>query len=199
MRDVGRPSRRRVQKRPRHPEVNQEHPTAFEPDNQILAATLERLDTLAGELGRHLGRVVGTRQPGIVDLDVLEAAPDEHRLEPASDRLDLGQLGHVSSLVMARRGYADVTDDSSSSRIERCAGCSSPSSYAASTARTASAADASSRACTSARISPAATASPRLRRQTTPTAWSTASSFVRRPAPRWSAAEPTAMAPRCVT
>ena len=39
---------------------------------------------------------------------------------------------------------------------------------------------------------PRATRSPRLRRQTTPTAWSIVSLFTRRPAPRWSAATPTA-------
>jgi hypothetical protein len=55
---------------------------------------------------------------------VLEAAPDERRLKPASDRLDLGQLGHLASLAKAGRRYADATDDSSSSRIARGGGCS---------------------------------------------------------------------------
>ena len=58
--NVGRPSRWRVQKRPRHPEVNQENTTALEPNNQILAAPLQGCDALAGELGRHLGRIFGS-------------------------------------------------------------------------------------------------------------------------------------------
>ena len=94
MRDVAGLSRRRVQEVPRHPEVDQENATALEPDDQILAAPLERRDALARELGRHLGRILGPRQPRVFDLDVLEAAADEHRLEPAANRLDLGQLGH---------------------------------------------------------------------------------------------------------
>jgi hypothetical protein len=80
--------------------VNQENPTALEPNNQILAATVQRSDALAGELGRHLGRILGARQAWVGDVDVLEAAPDEHRLETAPDRLDLGQLGHRPSLAM---------------------------------------------------------------------------------------------------
>ena len=81
--------------------MDQENATALEPNNQILAAPLERRDALARELGRHLGRILRTRQPRVVDLDVLEAASDEHRLEPAANRLDLGQLGHRSSLAMS--------------------------------------------------------------------------------------------------
>ena len=53
----------------------------------------------------------GTHEPRIVDLDVLEAAADEVRLELTSDRLDLGQLRHqpiVSSTIGASavRGFA---------------------------------------------------------------------------------------------
>ena len=56
----------------------------------------------------------------------------------------------------------------------------------------------SSRAWISASGSPSSTASPRFFRQTTPTAWSIASSFARRPAPRWSAASPIgSAASRC--
>src|SRR2546422_6114415 len=101
--NVGRRPRRRVQERPRHPEVNQENTPALEPNNQILAATLERRDLLAGELGRHLGRILWARQARVGDVDVLEATADEYRRETASDRLDLGQLRHASSLVMAGR------------------------------------------------------------------------------------------------
>src|SRR5438067_2848484 len=183
-----------VQHVPRHAEVDQEDATALEPDNQILAAPLDRGDSLARELGRHLGRVFRTRQPRVVDLDAREAAADEHRLEPPADRLDLGQLGHPANLAPAVRAQPSTSRTS-----DRRGGASSPISYAARTSRTASAADASSRAWTSASISPAETASPRLRRQTTPTEWSISSSFVRRPAPRWRAASPIWTAPSRVT
>src|SRR3954469_17355175 len=143
MRDDDRLSRRRVQKVPRHPEVDQENASALEPNNQILAAPLDCLDALAGELGRDLGRFLGSRQPRIFDLDVLEAASDEHGLEPAANRLDLGQLVHRPSLAMSRRGYALAGVETTSSRIGRACGCSPPMSYAARTSRTAAAADAS--------------------------------------------------------
>src|SRR5690348_1041983 len=85
--------------RPRHPEVDQESATGFESDNQILAATVERLDALAGELGRHLGRLVRTHEPRVADLDVLEATPLEDRRDAAAHGLDLGELGHALTLV----------------------------------------------------------------------------------------------------
>ena len=44
-------------------------------------------------------------------------------------------------------------------------------------------------------LAPEEARSPRFFRQTTPTAWSIESSFVRLPAPRWSAARPTLIAP----
>ena len=103
MRDIDGLSRRRVQKVPRHAEVDQENATALEPNNQVLAAPLERLDALADELGRDLGRILWPRQPRVFDLDVLEAPSVEHRLEPAPNRLDLGQLGHRPSLATAER------------------------------------------------------------------------------------------------
>jgi hypothetical protein len=69
--------------------VNQESATGSEPNNQILAATIDGGDLLTHELGGHLGRVERTREPRIEDLDLLEAAPEEHRLEAAADGLDL--------------------------------------------------------------------------------------------------------------
>jgi hypothetical protein len=83
--------------------VNQESPTRLEPNNQILAATLHRSDTLTHELGRHLVRVVGAHESRVVDLDVLEPSPFEHGRDPRADGLDLGQLGHGSTLA---RGLA---------------------------------------------------------------------------------------------
>jgi hypothetical protein len=86
----------------RHPEVNQENATTLEPNNQILAAPFDGRDTLTDKLGRHLDRVLGPRQPCIVDDDVDEAPTYEHRLEATTYGLDLRQLGHASSLARAR-------------------------------------------------------------------------------------------------
>ena len=84
-----------------HPEVNQENPTAFEPNNQILAAAVECRDPLSLELGGHPGGVEGPGEARVLDLDALEAAPDKLRLQLSPDGLDLGQLGHGASLVPA--------------------------------------------------------------------------------------------------
>jgi hypothetical protein len=83
---------------PRHAEVDQENATRLEPDNQILAATLDGGDPLALQLGRHLGRVVGTHEARVVDLDALEAAAREDGFQAHADGLDLGQLGHEARL-----------------------------------------------------------------------------------------------------
>src|SRR5439155_8230159 len=93
---------RRVEERPRHPEVHQESPTRFEPDNQILAATIDQRDPLAFELPRHLERVEWARQPWIGNLDPREGASLQPRREPAADGLDLGQLGHVPTVAAGR-------------------------------------------------------------------------------------------------
>jgi hypothetical protein len=78
-----------VPKAPRHPEVDQENATAFEPNNQILAATFYRGDTLAFELGGDDVRFERPDEPRVVDDDVLEDAADEDRLEAGPDSLDL--------------------------------------------------------------------------------------------------------------
>ena len=73
---------------PSHPEVNQENTTAFEPNNQILAASIECRDHLSLELGGYSG---GIRWPGealVEDLDALQAATYELRLEARADGLD---------------------------------------------------------------------------------------------------------------
>ena len=87
-----------VTKRTRHTEVNEQNAIGFEPDNQILAATLDRRDPLALELRRHLGRLVGSYEPRIVNLDPLEATARQHGLELSANGLDLGQLGHAAAL-----------------------------------------------------------------------------------------------------
>jgi hypothetical protein len=79
-----------VQQVSRHPEVDQENATRIEPNNQILAATIERGDALSLELGGHSGGVEGPCEALVEDLDTLEAAPKELRLEPRADGLDLG-------------------------------------------------------------------------------------------------------------
>ena len=79
-----------VQQVSRHPEVNQESATSFEPNNQILAAAMERCDPLSLELGGHSGGVERPGETRIEDLDALEPAAQELRLEPQTDRLDLG-------------------------------------------------------------------------------------------------------------
>lgn len=88
-----------VQHVPRHPEVDQESPTRFEPDNQILAATIDCHDALAFQLGRDLNGVEWARQPWVRDLDSLEAAPHEPGLEPATDGFDLWKLRHRTRVV----------------------------------------------------------------------------------------------------
>ena len=82
--------------RPRHPEVNEQNAIGLESKNQILAATLDRRDALALELRRHLGRLVWSHEPRIVNLDPLEATAREHRFQLGAHGLDLGQLGHPS-------------------------------------------------------------------------------------------------------
>ena len=88
---------------PRHPEVNQEYSTAFEPKNQIFAATLDRRDALSLELVGDPVRVERPHEPRVGDLDPLEPPPDEHRLEARANRLHLGQLGHAASVAGALR------------------------------------------------------------------------------------------------
>ena len=79
----------------RHPEVNEENPTALESNNQILAPALERGDPLAGELGGDGGGVERPRQPLVEDLGLLDRAADELSLQSGPDRLDFGELRHA--------------------------------------------------------------------------------------------------------
>jgi len=90
MRIVGQRSSRRVSKASRHPEVNQQSAPRLEPNDQILAATVERGNLLALELGGDSDGLEWTHKARIVDLDAVEPPPDEVRLELLSSRLDLG-------------------------------------------------------------------------------------------------------------
>ena len=89
-----------VEQIPRHPEVDQENPTALEPNDEILAAPLDGCDSFSFELGRHFGRVVGTYEPRIVDGNAIEAPPEQCGLELRADAFDLRQLRHAVSVVV---------------------------------------------------------------------------------------------------
>ena len=96
---------------PRHPEVNQENSTGFEPNNQILAAAIERRDALTLELGGDGDRLERADEPRVVDLDPLERAAHDVRFERETDRLDLGKLGHqpiVSSTIGVGAGASSA-------------------------------------------------------------------------------------------
>jgi hypothetical protein len=84
--------------------VNQENPTRFEPNNQILPASLQGGDRLALELGGDLPRIVGARESRVRDLDAVEGPADQMRLESRPDRLDLWQLGHAASVAATLLG-----------------------------------------------------------------------------------------------
>jgi len=96
MRIVCQLSFRRVPQASRHPEVNQKSPLRFEPNNQILAPSFERRHALALELGGDGVGLEGAHEPRVVNDDSVESPADEVRLELEADRLDLGELGHVS-------------------------------------------------------------------------------------------------------
>jgi hypothetical protein len=87
---LGRRSTRGHPQVPRHPEVHQERSTAFEPDNQILAAPSEAPDTLTFEGTRDGGGIERLGEARIANLDALEPAADEKRLELRADRLNFG-------------------------------------------------------------------------------------------------------------
>jgi len=70
--------------------VNQKNPTALEPKNQILAASVDLRDALALQFGCHRGRLERTDEPWVVDLHALEPPPDQDRFELSPDGLDLG-------------------------------------------------------------------------------------------------------------
>jgi hypothetical protein len=70
--------------------MDEEVPPALELDNQILAAPVQAADSFALELaGYEVGRL-GPGEPRVGDLDALERATNEARLQASADRLDLG-------------------------------------------------------------------------------------------------------------
>jgi hypothetical protein len=90
MRIVGQRSARRMPKASRHPQVNQQSAPGLEPNDQILAAAVERSHLLAFELGGDSDGLERTHKARIVDLDAVEPPPDEVRAELLPDRLYLG-------------------------------------------------------------------------------------------------------------
>jgi hypothetical protein len=86
---------RRDQKASRHPEVNQQDETILEPDNYILATSIDRCDALLFEPSRDLPGIEGARQPLVEDLDRHECSAGEDRRQLRFDGLYLWQLGHV--------------------------------------------------------------------------------------------------------
>jgi hypothetical protein len=82
-------SLRRVEQRPRHPEVDNQSATRLEPNNQILATAIDLRHALAFELARDLDRVVRAGQPCIADLDLIEGPALERGRDPPADGLDL--------------------------------------------------------------------------------------------------------------
>ena len=100
-----------VQQRARHPEVNQESPSRLEPNDQVLAATIDDRDGLTVELTRDLVRVERTREPRVENANVLESPPLQDRRERPPDRLYLGQLRHARTVAagsgVSRRAPTD--------------------------------------------------------------------------------------------
>jgi hypothetical protein len=70
--------------------VNQEHTTALEPKNQIFAAATDLGYSFSFEFGGYGGRIEGSSEPRVGNVDVVEATAAQMRLQLHSDRLDLG-------------------------------------------------------------------------------------------------------------
>jgi hypothetical protein len=70
--------------------VDQEHATALEPNNQILAAALHRSDALTDELGGDDLGIEGPHEPGIGDRRYIDPASFEDGRETTPHGLDLG-------------------------------------------------------------------------------------------------------------
>jgi hypothetical protein len=102
MRIVAQLSLRRVSQTPRHPEVNQQSPSRFEPNDQILAPALERRDSLTFQFGRNGNRLERPYKARIVNVDVVEPSADEVRLQLKADRFDLWELRHLRRSFRAR-------------------------------------------------------------------------------------------------
>ena len=77
-----------------HPQMDEQHLSAGEPDDQVLAPPVDRVDALAGQLRCDPGRLVGPRETRIIDPRRRDPPPLELRREPPALGLDLGKLRH---------------------------------------------------------------------------------------------------------
>src|SRR4051812_9610094 len=91
-----------MQQRSRHPEVNQQSAPGLEPNNQILAATIDLRHALALELTCDLEGVERTREARIGDLHALESPAFQRGRKPAADGLYFRKFGHGTTV--ARHG-----------------------------------------------------------------------------------------------
>ena len=73
----------------RHPQMNDEFVVVVEPQDQVLAATADRLDGRSDRFHCVL-ELLGRERPGIDDR-----ATGETGLELTADRFDLGKFGHL--------------------------------------------------------------------------------------------------------
>ena len=82
--------------------MHEEVTIALELDDEIFSPTPNPDDVLALEgSGYRIGRLRAC-QPPIEDGHVLEPPPRENGIEPGTDGLDLGKLGHAASLAPGR-------------------------------------------------------------------------------------------------
>jgi hypothetical protein len=70
--------------------MDQEHASALEAQQQVLASAADLDDALAGNLLRDRRGRLGQREPVVEELGALDAAPGEQRLERDPDRLYFG-------------------------------------------------------------------------------------------------------------
>ena len=82
--------------RARHPQVDDERPSAREAPQQVLAAPVDGRHGLSDQPVGDDRRVDRPRQARIDDLGTLDRGALEHGHEPTANGLDLGQLGHAA-------------------------------------------------------------------------------------------------------
>ena len=158
-----------------HPEMHDERAAGVQAQHEILPAPLDGRDALAFELGGDDHGIERPRQPRVADLDALEG--------PSRRGSARGSRGR--SRLRAAQARTSSTIGRGSGRLRRRA-----------RTRRARRSRGRGRLVVGARVDlgdrlARSTSSPRLRKQTTPTAWSIASSLRARPAPSSSAAIPT--------
>ncbi len=86
--------RGRVAEAAGHAQVDEQGGAALETDEDVLAVPLDRDDPVSLQLRGDEGRIVGSRQPGVVDAHAGEAPAFEAFGESATLGFDLGKLRH---------------------------------------------------------------------------------------------------------